>query len=160
MKTCPICSKPIGNRHIIDGKIVNTQRRKFCFDCSPFGSGNNKAVKCETIANEKKQARDRKHNYKEQYGKHQKALRLKRKQQLVEMFGGKCSKCGYNRSIKALDFHHRDRATKEFNLSSLGYTCRWDRLVEEAKKCDLLCANCHREIEDDGLLALVVKASA
>lgn len=64
------------------------------------------------------------------------------KQRLVDLSGGRCSKCGYDRCIAALDFHHRDPSIKEFNLKT---SVPWDRLVEEAKKCDLLCANCHRE---------------
>jgi hypothetical protein len=45
-----------------------------------------------------------------------------------------------------LHFHHVDPATKAFTMSvasgkSLG------KLREEAKKCVLVCANCHGEIE-------------
>lgn len=151
MRTCPICNKEIHNRTVIDGKIIHTQRRKFCFDCSPFGSGNNKIVKCEAIASDKKQADARRQaRQKQTYQLYQKTRRKERKQKLVEMFGGKCVKCGYDRSIKALDFHHISRAGKSFNLSCLGYTCSWERLLEEAKKCELLCANCHRELDDAG----------
>lgn len=64
------------------------------------------------------------------------------KQRLVGMFGGQCVRYGYDRCIAALDFHHRDPQTKLFNIKT---TVPWGKLVEEAKKCDLLCANCHRE---------------
>lgn len=68
--------------------------------------------------------------------------RRRAKQKLVEMFGGKCSKCGYNKCLAALSFHHlRD---KKFGLSLSNIT-NFKRLVEEAKKCVLLCANCHME---------------
>lgn len=56
-------------------------------------------------------------------------------------------KCGYKKCLRALEFHHKDAASKEFHLSALGYTCKWERLLEEAKKCNLLCSNCHRESE-------------
>jgi hypothetical protein len=70
------------------------------------------------------------------------------KKKLVELFGGKCSKCGYDRSLRALGFHHRDPKTKRFTLS-LKSRIKWDDVVEEAKKCDLLCANCHMELEEE-----------
>ena len=129
----------------MDGKIVNTQRRKYCYDCSPFGSGNDKNAKCETIRQEKVDNLSRKKR--ECYSKHQKKLRAERKATLVEMLGGVCIKCGYSQCLAALDFHHKDPNTKSFELSTVGYTASWDRLVEEVKKCELLCCRCHRELE-------------
>lgn len=75
--------------------------------------------------------------------KYQNSLHKEIKYKLIEEFGGKCSKCGYNKCIAALDFHHRDPNEKEFILSNL--TRNLDKLREEASKCDILCANCHRE---------------
>lgn len=46
----------------------------------------------------------------------------------------------------ALDFHHIDESTKEFELSQRDLTRNWEKIVAEAKKCLLVCANCHREI--------------
>lgn len=65
---------------------------------------------------------------------------------LVKEAGGKCFVCGYSKSLRALQFHHRDPKTKEFGLS--GGSIGIDRQRQEAKKCDLLCANCHAEIEE------------
>jgi hypothetical protein len=60
--------------------------------------------------------------------------------------GGKCLLCGYNKCPRALEFHHRDANEKTFDLSS---ACRgWNKIKIELDKCDLLCSNCHREIED------------
>lgn len=54
--------------------------------------------------------------------------------------------CGYDRCILNLTFHHLDPTTKSFPMSaSTGRSLEAFR--EEAKKCVLLCANCHREIE-------------
>jgi hypothetical protein len=64
----------------------------------------------------------------------------------IEYLGGKCQRCGYAECPEALDFHHRDAARKDFGISSRGYTRSWDRVRAELDKCDLLCANCHREI--------------
>ena len=54
-------------------------------------------------------------------------------------------KCGYNKYPEVLEFHHRNPAEKLFNIS-LKWHCRsWERVRTEIEKCDLICANCHRE---------------
>jgi hypothetical protein len=70
--------------------------------------------------------------------------RKKTKQLLVEYKGGKCEFCGYNKCIEALEFHHIDETTKEFSIS--GSTKSLEKQKEEADKCYMLCANCHREL--------------
>ena len=66
---------------------------------------------------------------------------------LVQERGGKCERCGYDKCIAALDFHHREKSEKEFGISANGSTIAIERLRKEAEKCDLICANCHREVE-------------
>lgn len=44
-------------------------------------------------------------------------------------------------------FHHRDPARKRFGLGSRGLARSIEDLREEAKKCVLLCANCHAMVE-------------
>lgn len=80
--------------------------------------------------------------------------RRRRKQKLIEVFGGKCEKCGYNNCVAALHFHHIDPKTKKFGIADFGVCRSWDRMLEEAKKCQLLCSNCHAEIEylPDGVM--------
>lgn len=73
--------------------------------------------------------------------------RLRNKKRLVELKGGKCQRCLYDKCLAALEFHHRDPSTKRFNLTLTNMTQKWSRVLEEAEKCDLLCANCHREIQ-------------
>lgn len=53
-----------------------------------------------------------------------------------------CKKCG-ERRFYLLDFHHKDN-NKEFNISDKT-RCKLETMMEEIKKCDVLCANCHRE---------------
>jgi hypothetical protein len=72
------------------------------------------------------------------------------KKKLVEHFGGECMKCGYDRCLAALDFHHLDPQTKKFGIGYKGYTRSFKSALEEAKKCVLICANCHREVENGG----------
>ena len=52
-----------------------------------------------------------------------------------------CSKCGYNRAVSALHFHHLDPTQKETRV--------WQPSGNEFNKCILLCANCHFEIHEN-----------
>lgn len=63
---------------------------------------------------------------------------------LAASLGGKCSECGYDKCIDALEFHHRDPAQKDFRISAAVKSKA--RLLAEVAKCALLCANCHREV--------------
>jgi len=65
------------------------------------------------------------------------------KQQCVDYLGGKCSKCGYNKCIAALDFHHLDVTQKD--KTYVNNRMSFEKLKPELDKCVLLCANCHRE---------------
>jgi transposase-like protein len=69
------------------------------------------------------------------------------KRLLVEEAGGACVLCGYNRCMAALHFHHVNPADKRFAMSLRGVTRSLDRAREEARKCVLLCSNCHAEVE-------------
>jgi len=79
-----------------------------------------------------------------------KDLRIRNKLQVMEAVGLKpvCSKCGYDKCLQALHFHHLDRSIKAFSLSKLVYQVKnLPQAIEEAKKCIILCANCHAELE-------------
>jgi len=65
---------------------------------------------------------------------------------LVEEAGGCCAVCGYDCCIVNLHFHHVDPAAKSFTMS-VGSGKGLAKLQAEAKKCVLVCANCHGEIE-------------
>lgn len=57
-----------------------------------------------------------------------------------------------------LDYHHLDPTTKEMCLSDMVFKHRFARarVLEEIKKCILLCSNCHRKVES-GLLIIGVE---
>lgn len=74
---------------------------------------------------------------------------LERKIYFVNKFGGKCQCCGYDKNLAALTFHHTDPENKSFNLDMRKMTNTKMTLLEaEAKKCQLLCQNCHVEIHN------------
>lgn len=68
---------------------------------------------------------------------------IARKEKAIDMFGGKCSCCGYDKCIAALDFHHIDPTEKNERVT---FSLKWEKVEQELKKCALLCANCHREL--------------
>lgn len=69
------------------------------------------------------------------------------KRKLVAEAGGKCLICGYDRCQQVLQFHHLDPSTKAFHLAQRGASRSLARARAEARKCVLLCANCHGEVE-------------
>jgi rubredoxin len=76
------------------------------------------------------------------------ARRRQNKIELINFFGGQCVVCGYSKCIWALEFHHTEPAHKDFGLGKYG-SRSLKRLIEEAKKCILVCCRCHREIHEE-----------
>ena len=104
----------------------NSYSRIYCYECSGASTRNDNETR-----------------------KHQKTiLRRNMKLQAVKLLGGKCIRCGYNKCVDALEFHHKDPEVKEFKLGS-GNTLSWKEYKNEALKCMLLCSNCHKEIHSE-----------
>jgi hypothetical protein len=70
----------------------------------------------------------------------------KLKQLLVDEAGGGCVVCGYDRVLGNLHFHHVVPAEKTFEIQ-MGSGKSLAAYRAEARKCVLVCANCHGEIE-------------
>lgn len=66
----------------------------------------------------------------------------------VNYLGGKCAICGYDSCVEALEFHHINPEEKEFAISGK-FNISWEKLKHELDKCQLLCANCHRELHSN-----------
>jgi hypothetical protein len=91
------------------------------------------------------------------YREIKKPLRMARKLQLIMLFGGACIKCGYNKSTAALDFDHlgdeetargkpnKNKKRTVSHLLGIEGAWAWVAALEEARKCQLICSNCHRE---------------
>ena len=58
-----------------------------------------------------------------------------------------CAICGFD-NHKALDFHHVDPSTK-VNVVSHMLNQKLSILMDEVRKCEVLCANCHRIYHND-----------
>ncbi|MBR0491408.1 MAG: hypothetical protein IJJ82_05120 [Clostridia bacterium] len=105
---------------------TNSSTRIYCYDCS----GESTRLDNQTR-------------------KHQKTiLRRNMKLQAIKLLGGKCCRCGYNKCVDALEFHHINQHEKDFKLGS-GNTMSWKEYKAEAMKCILVCSNCHKEIHSE-----------
>lgn len=97
--------------------------RKYCYECAPHEDENMSHAQAVTIK------------------------RRAIKRALVKYKGGKCKICGYDKCMRALEFHHLDPSKKDFHPSKC-LTKSMNLLKKEADKCILVCSNCHAEIHD------------
>jgi len=81
--------------------------------------------------------------------------RWSKRDRLIKMFGARCFHCGFDKYTSVLDFHHIDPNQKKFMLA-LYHNRSFETQLAEAKKCVLLCANCHRALHA-GDIVLQVK---
>ena len=147
---CRKCGEEFPSKIKINGKDIALSSRKFCLKCSPYKGHNTKPddpsrppKRDGSYSNWSEEAKRKgKDNI------HKRGQR--RKKELIALSGGSCIRCGYNKSEKALTFHHRVANDKLFALSVNNlWSKRWEIILEEHKKCDLLCMNCHAELEDE-----------
>lgn len=123
-KTCIRCekAKPPSDYWSAGVKNGKTHQRRTCIDCYRKVKKNYKKRKKEWYINLKKNL--------------------------------SCDKCGYSKlthpsfSPNALQFHHHndDKDVSVSNALFIGYSRK--RIVEEIKKCKVLCARCHAEEHD------------
>jgi hypothetical protein len=141
LKICAQCGERFPAKAFVAGVLRSLYRRRFCLSCSPFGVHNTSRLPAAALsAGDLVEYRRKRRN--DQTYRYQKKKRRELKAELIASRGGRCADCGYNAAVAALEFHHRDAGTKEFQISKSSVSR--SRLWAEAAKCDLLCANCHR----------------
>lgn len=155
MRKCRQCKNSIPWQVVIDGKTRHLTNRKFCLECSPFGQHNTrKDISSPPVGRAKMPWKDWPEKWRQNSIKRIRERGTERKQKLVDMLGGKCVVCGYNRCLKALAFHHKDESKKAFSLDTRVIQSKaWDKVLKEVKKCAILCHNCHTELHD-GMFSL------
>lgn len=153
MPICEKCFNQFNNRAYVEGKRRNLQNRKYCLSCSPWGCHNTirlnrpQVHKCRECGEESPE---------KFYGKRKTLCsicankddikRFKRyKKEQVEYKGGKCVRCGYDKSLAALEFHHIDPSLKDKDMAYHMQGRKIERCYKELDKCILLCSNCHKE---------------
>jgi hypothetical protein len=63
-----------------------------------------------------------------------------------------CQKCGYDKRAISLDYHHTDKDSKNMSVAeriSRGHSKQ--NIIKEVERCRVLCANCHRTLEDNSI---------
>ena len=73
--------------------------------------------------------------------------RIRIKTALVGAFDNKCQLCGKTYPQSVFEFHHLNPSQKSFGLACGTTTRAKADYAREAKKCVMVCANCHRLIE-------------
>lgn len=173
MPTCRKCGQAFPNRLKVNGKIRTVDKRKFCLDCSPFGGRNSRDLtktqdlltthkvcgKCGLtkpisefyLRKDKSAFRS---DCKDCFLKNQYQNVRKRRRLCLDLKGGKCIVCGYDRCARSLALHHLDPTKKDPAFAKmLGHYNPNGKAKTELDKCVLVCANCHGEIHS-GLIDL------
>lgn len=161
MPFCKKCNDEFPNRVEIGGKIRVLNSRRFCLNCSPFGTNNRKdltqnATKktkiCPSCSSEKtndefyKRRGDKLSSYCKSCSQNECRRRHRLfKQKCLDYKGGSCEHCGYNKFYGALEFHHIDPNEKDFTISKAKGLRFDEKITTELDKCVLLCSNCHKE---------------
>lgn len=71
--------------------------------------------------------------------------RYRKQKQWIDSYKLKkgCKECGFNKWPECLDFDHKNPKLKKFSISQNLVKSK-KALLKEIKKCQILCANCHR----------------
>jgi hypothetical protein len=151
MRNCALCQTIIPNRMVIDGKVRVTNTRKFCISCSPFGGRNTSPNAPKHFALRFCRCGERRPE--KFYGKKTRVCakchladvvgrRRKKRTAIIEMLGGKCASCGYDKHQVALSVHHKDPSIKDEHFARhKGWSI--EKIKRELRSCVLLCMNCH-----------------
>jgi hypothetical protein len=127
MKKCPICLKVLSEDNFYKNRRTINGLQSYCKSCSK-----NKRIQTfkKNIEQELQTRKIYSEKQKQKYIEYKKTL--------------SCNICKENRWY-VLDFHHIDD-NKENNVTSLANgRFSWETILQEIKKCEVLCANCHRE---------------
>ena len=131
MKTCVKCNISKSEGDFNKNKSMKDGLQKYCRACSQ------ERDKIHTSTPEYKQKMVERNRF-----KYDKLSEFKSE------FGGSCVCCGESR-LHLLDFHHTNPSIKEKTIGNLMKDYGWKKGLEEAKKeakkCILLCSNCHRD---------------
>lgn len=68
-----------------------------------------------------------------------------------------CTDCRQRFSSCAMDFDHRDPTAKAHTVTRMIGRAGTARILEEAAKCDIVCANCHRVRTYDRRMAVATR---
>lgn len=127
---------------------LDTPNGSFCVNCQRELFGYNTTY-CNKKCKYAFYYKNNKETTKANSNEYQRIKSKERKLLLIEMSGGGCEICGYNKNYAALVFHHKDPKNKTFTLDSRKLSnTNWESILLEFEKCQCLCSNCHAEIHN------------
>jgi hypothetical protein len=165
MPICKRCGEEFPDLYLYKGSYRNFANRKYRATCRPVGSTapvrpikKHELIEC-SVCSTPIEGKRRKYCSTEcraeatfGYPTQQKWA-IARKLKLIELAGGACANCGYNKNISAFHFHHLDPSKKRYRLDSQAISNRsWQSILDEFEKCILLCGNCHFELHNPDLI--------
>lgn len=147
-----------------NGKKIDCRHRIYCLECSPFGKrkmsgpdpkyyqkgsteGRRLLIKIDRICNKCGKIFHQATRNNTCTTCRNKKQRNENKINAVQLKGGKCIICGYNKCLDAFNFHHINPEEKLFTLSGSWHLSK-ENINKEIEKCVLLCANCHAEVHN------------
>ena len=135
-----------------DGKKHYLQRRKFCFECSPFGQHNTKDLNISRergICSKCGRPTQKGYNKSKCHSCYFNEKKIRVSKKVYNIVGYDCWECGYAKGKihqSLLEFHHLDPDNKLFGLTTREFVGRrWSLVYKEIQKCVSLCCRCHRE---------------
>lgn len=136
-KTCSRCAsiKPETEYHFTTGRL---RRCTWCKACES-------QRKREYYANpaNKQRHRERQKKWTDSNLALRRRYNADRKDAIDEIKSVPCKDCGNRYPPYVMDFDHRNPDDKLFNIST-GKAKRWEVVLAEIAKCDVVCSNCHR----------------
>ncbi len=93
-----------------------------------------------------------------QYYKNKTKIRTKELRDWLREFksGLKCEECGEDHPA-CIEYHHLDMTKKDFEISkAITKGFAKERILEEIKKCMVLCSNCHKKLHYDNKSGIYV----
>lgn len=125
-KVCSKCkaSKPIEEFNFRD-RLAGV-RQRYCRDCG------------------KRFTQDHYKRNKHQYIARSMRSNMKRREFVQRLKSRPCADCGIQYPYYVMDFDHREGEEKVFEMNRISYVSM-RAIKQEIEKCDVVCANCHRE---------------
>lgn len=130
-KECPRCKRILSADKFSFINKQHTRLSSWCRDCQKEKT---KEIRAANIEKYKKRDNEKHSEY------------YQRKRDILNSYKtGGCIICGEKEPV-CLDFHHKNPATKSFDVGKNFHLKPFPIIEEEIKKCTVLCANCHRKV--------------
>lgn len=128
MKICTICKKEKSLEDYSWRNKLKNLRSRECKDC-------HKIIRNKYYENNKTEEKQR-----------TKSFKISKRKWYTELKEKLSCPCG-EKHIAVLQFHHLNPEEKDFEISlAIGKNWSKQRIIDEMKKCIILCANCHLKL--------------